>query len=422
MEISPLNGFDRHIKCRPDKSITHRAVMLNAAVEGGRAEIKNALLSDDCLSTIDCMRRLGAEIETEGDTVRVIKGGIRKGGELYVGNSGTTVRILSGLLASQNGKKFILDGDDSIRRRPMDRIIKPLSLMGARISGNDGRAPLFIEGAALKGINYDMPVASAQVKSAVLLAGLNADGVTTVTEPQRSRDHTERMLKAMGAPVKTDGRTVSVTRGTFETMDIKVAGDISSAAFAMALAAGLKGGRVIVEDVGVNPTRTGIIDVLKAVGVKVEFLEEGGGAEPVSDILVENAAIKPRIFGGDIIPRLIDEIPVLAVLMAMGEGIGGFKDAAELKVKETNRISTTVNGLKALGVDAEETPDGMIIRGKGYIEGGGVVDSCGDHRIAMAMAVAMALSRKGGVLKDAAACSVSYPGFYEEMFGLSAKA
>ncbi len=418
MEIKPLKKFDKTLPCKPDKSVTHRAVMFNAMIDGGRAEIVNPLISADVLSTVECMRRVGAQIEVKDSKIEILRGGITKSAELDCGNSGTTMRLLTGLLSGKSGKTFRLTGDDSLSARPMKRVSEPLCRMGARIDC-DGTPPLTVFGNKLHGIDYTMPVKSAQVKSAILLAGLNADGKTVVREQTKSRDHTERMLKAMGAKIATDEEKTEVVGGAkLKNIDVTVCGDISSAAYPLALAAGIIGGRATVENVGINPTRTGIIDVLKAMGADVKEQNLRGGFEPVADITVQANALKPITVGGDLIPRLIDELPVIAVLCALCDGESVISDAAELKVKETDRIKTTVKMLRALGVEAEEKDDGMRIFGRGKIEGGGAVDSCGDHRIAMAAAVAMSLSLKGGTLTGAEACAVSYPDFFGKVLDL----
>lgn len=413
MEIRPLKKFDKKLTCKPDKSVTHRAVMFNAAIENGRAVIEDPLISEDCLATADCMRRLGATVEIGENRIEVVRGGITRGAELFVGNSGTTMRLLSGLLSGINGKTFKLEGDESIARRPMNRVCLPLLQMGAKITSHGGYAPLEIEGGELVGTDYLSPVSSAQVKSAILLAGLNASGVTTVRESVKSRDHSERMLAAMGADITIDGNSVSVRKSRLHALDVKVCGDISSAAFAMALAAGKDGGRCTIANVGINPTRTGIIDVLKAMGASVEIADVREFAEPSATLTVKGRVCSPVTVGGELIPRLIDELPVIAVLCALVEGESVIKDAAELKVKETDRIATTAAMLRGLGAEVETHADGMSIFGKGYIEGGGEVDSKGDHRIAMAAAVAMSLSRRGGRLIGADSCAVSYPDFFE---------
>ncbi len=413
--IEPISGFDRKITVPADKSISHRAVMFNCAADGG-AKIENALMSDDVLSTIDCMRALGAGIEVNGSTVTVVKPADFRSAELYTGNSGTTTRLISGLLAGKSGE-YKIDGDASIRKRPMGRVITPLSLMGADITagGGNGLCPLNIKGANLKGIDYVMPVASAQVKSAVLLAGLNACGETTVREKIKSRDHTERMLFGLGADIKVDGNDVTVKKSRLRSRDMRVCGDISSAAFPLVLAAGKKGARVFISGVGLNPTRTGIIDVLRGIGADVEIsdLRDESG-EPVGDIsLCYRGNLSPMNITRELVPSLVDEIPALAVLACFIRGESVISGAEELKVKESNRIKTIVENLTAMGADAEEKPDGLIIRGKGFLKGGASINTYGDHRIAMSMAVAAALSESGAVINDSECVSVSYPDFYD---------
>ena len=413
MEIHPLRKFEKTLQCKSDKSVTHRAVMFNAMLTGARATVENPLISEDTLSTVECMRRLGADIEVGGNEIRIINGGIRNNAELDCGNSGTTMRLLAGLLSGRVGKSFYLGGDASLSARPMKRVVEPLGRMGAKIECS-GFPPLSISGAPLVGIDYEMPVKSAQVKSAILLAALNASGVTTVHESTKSRDHTEKMLAAMGADITVTDACVSIVGGAkLSPVNVRVCGDISSAAFLFALAAGMRGGRVTVKNVGINPTRTGIIDVLKAMGADVEIENRTDKVEPTADITVSGRVRKPVTVGGNIIPRLIDELPVIAVLTALCEGESVIKDAAELKVKESDRIAATVKLLKDLGVEAEQTDDGMRVFGKGYIEGGACADSMGDHRMAMAAAVAMSLSEKGGTLVGTQACAVSYPDFFE---------
>lgn len=413
MEIKPIVQPNKTIDCPPDKSITHRAVMFNA-LASGRATIRNALMGEDCLSTIDGMRRLGAEIDIDGNTVSVQGVDAVRSADLYVGNSGTTVRLLTGALAGRPGS-FTLDGDASLRTRPMNRVIAPLSQMGARIESRDGKTPLAITGQPLAGITYPMPVASAQVKSAILLAGLCADGQTTVRESVQSRDHTERMLAAMGADITTDGLSVTVRRSTLQPTDVTVCGDISSAAYPLVLAACVPGSRITVKNVGINPTRDGLLAVLRDSGADVRLDAVRADGEPAADITVRYTQLRPFTVGGALIPRLIDEIPALAVLACFIEGESVIRDAKELKVKESDRIATTVAMLTALGADAEPTDDGMIIRGKGYLPGGGTVDAGLDHRIAMSAAIAMAAARKGGTLLHGEVCAVSYPTFFGEV-------
>ena len=428
MIIKPIKNYDRVLSVPGDKSITHRAVMFGAITEGITV-VRGALLGADCLSTIDCIRKLGAEIEikSDGEKIVTVKGGLKFGKEkikLDVGNSGTTIRLLAGVLTGFEGLHAELNGDESIKRRPMKRVVEPLRLMGADIEclGGDGFAPLIIRGKRLKGIDYTMPVASAQVKSAILLAGLNADGETVVREKLVSRNHTEIMLRGMGAKIKEnrgqgDGETaVRAERSVLKAVDITVPGDISSAAFPAVLAA--VQGKVVLKNVGVNPTRDGLLDVLRAAGVRVNHGVVSSQVrgdeidEPVADITIEKAALKPFVIQGDVIPRLIDEIPALAVLACFAKGKSIIKDAAELKVKESNRIDTVVGMVNSLGGFATATPDGMIVDGKGYLDGG-IIDAKGDHRIAMGGAVALALSKNGGKVIGRECADVSYPGFFE---------
>lgn len=412
MEIKPIKQFNLVTDTAPDKSITHRAIMLNAIAEG-EAKITNALLGEDCLSTIECMRALGAEIKVEGSTV-FVKGNTRPASaSLFVGNSGTTFRLLSGILAGCEGE-FTLDGDASIRRRPMKRIIDPLLSMGASFTyAEDKKAPVTVKGGKIKGINYKMPVASAQVKSAILLAGLSADGITTVHEKVRSRNHTELMLKAMGAKIWVEDYRVSVMRSKLKCVSLTVPGDISSAAFPMVLAAIVPGSTVTVKGVGVNPTRTGILTVMQECGASVTLSAKRSAAEKSADITVTHTALKPFSIGRELMPYLIDEIPALAVLACFIDGESVISGAEELKVKETNRIDTTVNMLKSMGADIEATDDGMIIRGGKGLKGGCTVDPKGDHRIAMAAAIAACASDDGIELINPECAFVSYPGFYE---------
>lgn len=413
MEIKPLRSFVKTVYPAPDKSITHRAVMFNAIAEG-HAEITNALLGADCVSTIDCMRKLGARIEVDGSTVSVDGTEKLKSAKLDAGNSGTTFRLLTGLLSSREGT-FTIDGDAMLRRRPMKRIVDPLTVMGANISSAEGvRAPLTVTGSKLKGISYDMPVASAQVKSSVLLAGLNADGITTIHENIRSRNHTELMLKAMGAKIWIEDYAVSVMRSRLKAVNVEVPADISSAAYPMVLAACLKDACVTLKNVGVNPTRTGIIKVMENAGANIEILPRRGGVEKFADIIVKYSPdMKPFEIGRELIPYLIDEIPVLAVMACFIGGESIIRGAEELKVKETNRIDTTVSALKAMGADIEATDDGMIIRGGFGLKGGAVIDPKGDHRIAMSLSVAGALSNEGAEILNPECAAISYPDFYE---------
>ena len=414
--IQPITCFDKQISVPADKSISHRAVMFGCAANG-TSTVYNALLSDDVLSTIDCMRRLGAQISVDSaaGTVRIEKPADFRSAELYTGNSGTTTRLITGLLAGKRGE-YTIDGDASIGRRPMGRVIEPLARMGAKINSRDnGLCPLCVKGGALSGIDYEMPVASAQVKSAVLLAGLSANGETTVREKIKSRDHTERMLAAMGADIKVNENKVTVKKSSLRARNTRVCGDISSAAFPLVLAAGKRGGRVKINGVGLNPTRTGIIQVLQSVGANVEITNERDeSGESVGDVsLCFTDKLSPIFIGREIVPSLVDEIPALAVLACFIRGESVISGAEELKVKESNRIKTIAENLSAMGADVVEKPDGLIIRGTGSLKGGAIIDPHGDHRIAMSMAVAAALSENGATINDAECVAVSYPAFFD---------
>lgn len=410
-----------------DKSISHRAVMLGSLATG-TTEIEGFLPGEDCLSTIRCFRSMGVQIEQNGSSVKVFGRGLREltapAGILDCGNSGTTTRLLSGVLAAQHFNS-VLSGDASIQRRPMKRIMIPLRAMGADItsvSGNDC-APLSVHGKQLYGIHFNSPIASAQVKSAVLLAGLYASGQTTVTEPALSRDHTERMLRSFGAKVLTgnfEGRpsvTVTETQNLYGT-EISVPGDISSAAFFLVGASIVPGSEVVLRNVGINPTRDGVISALRAMGAKIEVLEvRNEDSEPAADLLVRYAPLHGTEIGGELIPRLIDELPVLAAAAAVAEGRTVIRDAAELKVKESNRIRTMAEGLSRLGAKVEETEDGLIIDGGAALHGG-AVESYSDHRIAMSFAI-LSLVTDGEVrISDSDCVNISAPTFYEDLKSL----
>jgi len=401
-----------------DKSISHRAVMFGALAEGDTV-IEHFLPGEDCLSTIECFRKLGVEIEgPDNGVVRVRGRGLSGLSEpddiLNAGNSGTTMRLLLGILAGQTFFS-IITGDDSLRRRPMARVTGPLTQMGARIEGRQGGnlAPLAVRGGRLKPLVFNSPVASAQVKSSVLLAGLFADGVTAVSEPHRSRDHTERMLRHFGAEVEVSGNTVRVNgRPCLKGQRVVVPGDISSAAFLMVAASIVPGSDITLAGVGVNPTRSGIIDVLLEMGAGIELLNQRKeGTEPVADIKVYyTGRLSGVTVGGEIIPRLIDEVPALAVAAATAEGETRIKDAAELKVKESNRITTIATTLSRFGADIKELPDGLLIKG-GLPLKGTICESYGDHRIAMAAAITGMVAEGETVVRGAECVDVSFPGF-----------
>lgn len=414
------HGLRGEVTVPGDKSISHRSVMFGAIAKG-LTEIDGFLQGADCLSTISCFERMGVSIENRGERVLVFGNGMHglkePDGVLDCGNSGTTTRLLSGLLSAQPFC-VTLTGDESIRKRPMKRIITPLSQMGASIkSVNDnGCAPLFIEGQRLHGISYQSPVASAQVKSAVLLAGLYAEGETRLTEPYLSRNHSELMLAHFGADVRTEG-TTAVLRPARELLGqkISVPGDISSAAFFIAAALMVPGSELLIRNVGINPTRDGILTVCRSMGADIEILNPSAGSgEPVADLLVRHSSLHGTEIGGAVIPTLIDELPVIAAMACLADGKTVIRDAAELKVKESNRIAVMTEGLSAMGARVEETADGMIIHGGSPLHGA-VIDSRKDHRIAMTFAVtALAASGQTEIL-DADCVSISYPGFYGDL-------
>lgn len=424
MKINRVKGFSGEIKVPRDKSISHRSIMLGSLAKG-TTKVTGFLTGADCLSTIDCFRKMGVDIELH-DTEVTVKGlglhGLKAPTDtLDVGNSGTTTRLMSGILAAQNFSCRV-NGDASIQKRPMKRIITPLSMMGADIKSeaDNGCAPLIITGSKLHGIHYDSPVASAQVKSAILLAGLYADGETSVTEPAISRNHTELMFKEFGVDINTVGKTATVKPAEeLFARDIAVPGDISSAAYFMVAAAITPNSCITIKNVGVNPTRDGIIRVFEMMGadMTVDASSDTTG-EPVADITVKTSSLKGCTIGGELIPTLIDEIPALAIMACFAEGDTIIKDAAELKVKESNRIEVMVDNLSAMGADIEATDDGMIIHGGRQLHGA-AIDSKLDHRIAMSFAIA-AMNADGETDILGAECvNISYPSFYEDIKGLA---
>ena len=415
--ISPKSGLQGKIKIPGDKSISHRAVMFGSLAKGD-THISGFLPGDDCISTINCFRELGIDIEQEGENVVVhgkgLKGLSKPSKTLDVGNSGTTIRLISGILSAQDFD-CQLNGDSSIQKRPMKRIINPLSLMGAEIeSTNDGYAPLKIHGKKLNSIEYTMPVASAQVKSAILLASLFAEGTTVINEPVASRNHTEIMLNYFGANIENkEGVITSTPVKELYAGDVVVPGDISSAAFFMVAGLIVPNSHIVIENVGINPTRTGIIDALKAMGGNINIINEReSGGEAVADIEVKTSKLKATTLEGSIIPRMIDEIPVFAVAALCAEGTTYVKDAHELKVKESNRIATMAQELGKLGVSITETHDGMIIEGNQNIKGGQVYSHL-DHRVAMSCAVAALVGEEATTITDADCVGISFPNFYE---------
>ena len=416
-KASPLRG---ELSIPGDKSISHRSIMFGSLAKG-TTEITNFLQGADCLSTIACFEKMGIGIENNGDSVIVHGNGLfglkKPETILDCGNSGTTTRLISGILAAQDFD-VTLTGDDSIKKRPMKRIMDPLSHMGADIRSLEGNgcAPLAITGKKLYGIHYTSKVASAQVKSAILLAGLYADGETKVTEPYVSRNHSEIMLKYFGADVSTEGTTATI-RPAKELYGnrIVVPGDISSAAFFIAAGLLVPGSELLLKHVGINPTRDGIISVCRDMGGDITLLNKNtDSGEPTADILVKSSTLHGTEIGGSIIPTLIDELPVIAAMACFAEGETVIRDAGELKVKESNRIEVMVRNLSAMGADVTETEDGMIIRGGRPLHGA-VIDSKLDHRIAMTFAVAGLCAEGETEIKGAECVNISYPGFYQDL-------
>jgi len=407
-----------------DKSISHRAVILNS-IASGNARVANVSSGDDCEATISCLTDIGVEVIEESGLLTVC--GVGKEGfcepcdVLNARNSATTVRLLAGLLAAQPFVS-VITGDESLRSRPMARLIQPLRLMGADVwaRGFDSLAPVAIRGKQLRGIDYTLPVASAQLKSAILIAALFAEGRTTVVEPAASRDHTERMLEAMGVKLERDGLRITLTPpASLSPVDVNVPGDISAAACWLVAAAIHPEAHVKVVAAGVNPTRAGIIDVLLAMGAKLKIENERTeGGEPVADIEVESSELKGTQVEGALIPRLIDEIPLIALAGSVAAGTTTIRDAQELRVKESDRIAATVKELSKLGAHIEELPDGMVIHGGAELKGA-AVDSHRDHRLAMTLGIAALVATGRTAIRDAGAVAVSYPGFWEDLKRLS---
>ena len=417
----PLRGRGR---VPGDKSISHRALLL-AALADGVSQIEGFLPCGDCLATLSCLQALGVEVKTYDATTLAVLGRGRyrlhaPSAPLNCGRSGTTMRLLAGVLAGQSFSSS-LTGDEQLLRRPMQRVAEPLRRMGAEIETTDGHAPLIIRGQTLHGCDHTLPIASAQVKSALLLAGLYADGPTIIHQPGPARDHTERMLAAMDAAVATDGLTVSLSPTlSLSPLPISIPGDISSAAFPLVAAALVPRAEVTIERVGVNPTRTGLLDLLRAMGADITLAnEQEQGNEPVADVTVRWSKLRGVEIDGDTVVRMIDEFPVLAVAATQAHGTTVVRDAAELRVKETDRIATIVVELRKLGASIEPLEDGFIVEGPTPLHGA-VVDSHGDHRLALALAVA-GLIADGQVAVERAECiGDSFPGFVELMESLEA--
>ena len=416
--VTPAKSLRGEVSVPGDKSISHRSIMFGSLAEG-TTRVSGFLMGEDNLSTWKAFEQMGVVIRQTGSDALEIEGAglnglVEPGDVLDCGNSGTTMRLMSGLLAGQNFFS-VLTGDKYLLKRPMKRVVTPLVSMGARIWGRDGgeRAPLAIQGGSLIPTAYSSPVASAQVKSAVLLAGLSVDGETTVTEPHLSRDHSERMLAYFGADVRPfDGGVSLIGRPRLLAQDVVVPGDISSAAFFMVAGLVTPGAELTICNVGINPTRSGIIDILIAMGGQLELLnlrEQSG--EPVADVLVKYSQLKGIEISGDMVPRAIDEFPVISVAAALAEGTTTISDAEELRVKETDRIAAMVSELGKLGAQVEARPDGMVITGVEQLNGG-TVSSHGDHRIAMSMGVAALSARSEVKIEDVACTETSFPGFW----------
>ncbi len=423
--LHPLkHSLKGELKVPGDKSISHRSIIFGS-IASGTTTVDGFLLGQDCIDTINCFQKLGVQIEQEQERITIIGQGIEGLQEpedvLDVGNSGTTIRLLLGLLA---GRPFhsVLLGDASIAKRPMDRVAIPLRKMGANIDGrkNGNYPPIAVSGSRLNGIHYDSPVASAQVKSAILLAGLQASGTTTITEPALSRDHTERMLTAFGGRLTRQNTTISIQgQQNLTGTSVQVPADISSAAFFIVAALITPNSEITLKDVGMNPTRSGVIDALLEMGANITILNERiYNDEPVADLHVTTSQLKNIEISGDLIPRLIDEIPILALAATQAKGVMVIKDAEELKVKETNRIDAVVHQLQQLGASIESTDDGMIITGESQLHGG-TVHSLGDHRIGMMLAIASLISEDKVVIQEVDCIAISYPNFFQDLSQLS---
>lgn len=415
--IQPAASVRGEIIVPGDKSISHRSIMLGA-IANGVTTVRGFLRGEDNLSTMHAFRAMGVEIVDDGETVKITGRGLyglkEPADVLDCGNSGTTIRLITGLLSGQSFFS-VVTGDQYLRKRPMKRVVEPLTLMGASISGRKGGtlAPLAIDGASLKGIAYQSPVSSAQIKSSIMLAGLYAAGETSVSEPSLSRDHSERMFQLFGASLVRGDKAVTVRGGVELTgQEVTVPGDISSAAFFMVAALITPDSELLIKNVGVNPSRTGIIDILQSMGGDIQLLDlrEVSG-EPVADILVRSSHLKGISISGAVVPRAIDEFPAICVAAAVAEGVTVVRDARELRVKETDRITAMADNLRKLGIVVTESEDGMDITGSEQLSGG-TVDSCGDHRIAMSMSVAALVASGAITVTDIACVATSFPTFF----------
>ena len=421
--VQPASALHGRMRVPGDKSLSHRAVLLGA-LACGASQVNGYLPANDCRATIACMRALGVEITEHNATTLTIHGHGRRGlrapdTPLNCVRSGTTMRLLTGILAGQRFDS-VLTGEPQLRRRPMRRITAPLRAMGADVRDTDGHAPLTVHGTELHGAEHHLPVASAQVKSALLLAGLTAEGATTVHQPGPARDHTERLLQAMGADLTIKGLSVTLQPSHLQPLTFNIPGDLSSAAFLMVAASLLPGSEVTLLDVGLNPTRTGLLDVLQAMGAGLTVTpsrEEAG--EPIGDITVRAAPLQGTTVAGETVVRMIDEFPVLAVAATQAQGTTIVRDAAELRVKETDRIGRVVDALRALGAEIEGQPDGFVVEGPTPLHGG-AVESGGDHRLAMALTVAGLVADAPVIVRDTACAADSFPDFAEMLRGLGA--
>jgi len=424
IKIKPAKSLKGEIKVSGDKSISHRAIILSSISEG-RSRIKGFLSADDTIRTANSFKSMGIRIEGIGTDELIIEGkgpdGLKEPEDILdLGNSGTSMRLLAGLLA---GQRFfsVLTGDESLRRRPMGRVTAPLRMMGAEINGRgDGSfAPLAIKGKSLRPINYESPISSAQVKSSILLAGLYAEGETSVKEPRKSRDHTERMLRVFGADLRINGLTISIKgRQTLTAQDVDVPGDLSSSAFFLVAGTIVPDSEIIIKGVGINPTRTGLIDILRRMGAEIHLENIRDICnEPVADIHVSSNQLKGVEIRGEEFLRAIDEFPIICVAASLSEGETVIREAGELRVKETDRISAMVEELRKMGVEVEEFPDGVRIKGRERLKGA-ICNSHGDHRVAMAMTVAGLVADGETVIEDTDCISTSFPGFMETLEGL----
>lgn len=411
--VEKKNKLAGEVTIPSDKSISHRAIMFSALAKG-KTLVKNFSKGADCHSTLKVFSSLGIEHKfLDEQTLEIISNGVLKvpSENLDCGNSGTTMRLMSGILATRNFNSVLI-GDESLSKRPMKRVIEPLSLMGAEIDSNENKAPLKIHGKNLQAIDYTSKLSSAQVKSCILLAGLNTDGITKYTEPFLSRNHTELMLEYLGADIKVEGTTTSITKSELESKDIEIAGDISSAGFFIVAGLITPNSDIIIKNVGLNPTRTGILEVVQKMGGDIEILDKRLlGKEEVGDLRIKTSELKATTIEGDVIPKLIDEIPVIAVLATQAEGTTIIKDAQDLRNKESDRITATVRELKKIGADIEETQDGFIINGKKPLKGDAEIETYHDHRLAMSLYVAGLICEKPIKINEFQWVNISFPEF-----------